>query len=59
MYEKESIIGAFHTSDERGYYWSSTEMDDINAWFKYFGAFQSNYDHCKYGKCYVRAIRAF
>ena len=40
------------------YYWSSTEIDNGNAWFQYFfNGGQGNGN--KYGTLYVRAVRAF
>jgi len=41
-----------------GYYWSSTEVDNSNAWRQYFGIGYQNYGG-KDGPYSVRAVRAF
>jgi hypothetical protein len=47
-------VGGFAIS----FYWSSTELDDTNAWRQYFGS-GSQYDTNKSFNGYVRAVRAF
>ena len=41
-----------------GYYWSSTELDNVFAWLQYFNFGNQFYDD-KYFTYYVRAVRAF
>ena len=40
------------------HYWSSTEADNNRAWVQYFYD-GGQYDNFKYGKSFVRAVRAF
>ena len=58
LYENKDEIGGFANSD----YWSSTEVDNVNAWSQSFGdGFQSNYGKVNYGATggAVRSVRAF
>ena len=49
-------IGGFSTD---GGYWSSSEYDNNQAWYKYFGVIQGPFEIDKSGTLNVRAIRTF
>jgi|TARA_R100000501_G_C2611582_1_gene106070 hypothetical protein len=54
LYENKDKIGGFANN----YYWSSTEVDNDDAWVQYFnGGIQFSY--YKNYTSYVRAVRAF
>ena len=54
LYLKKDVIGTFYD----GYYWSSTEYDNNNAWFQSFSNGSQGYG-LKAAALRVRAIRAF
>jgi hypothetical protein len=54
MYLQDVAIGGFANS----YYWSSTEIDNVNAWREYFGS-GHQYSVNKTKLYDVRAVRAF
>ena len=53
LYENKEKIGGFAT----GYYWSSTENDNFNAWVQGFNS-GTQFVNVKNFTYYVRAIRA-
>ena len=54
LYQQKDVVGGFADT----YYWSSTELDSIQARDQYFGnGYQSNI--AKYNGLRVRAVRAF
>ena len=56
LYQNKDKIGGF----ANGYYWSSTERSDYDAWLQYFdGGRQCDCYKYKGGRYYVRAVRAF
>jgi hypothetical protein len=55
LYAQKTIVGGFF---HPGYYWSSTEFDNISAWFVNFIDGSNDFDY-KSNANVVRAIRAF
>ena len=54
LYTQKTTVGGFSTD----IYWSSSEIDDTNAWYQNFGSgFQG--PNLKHGPIYVRPVRAF
>jgi uncharacterized repeat protein (TIGR02543 family) len=56
MYENLKVFGIGGFSD--GYYWSSSEGSENNAWYQNFGSGPQG-ANSKYAKVRVRAVRAF
>ena len=54
MYEQKLVIGGFSDS----YYWSSTELNDVNAWGQYFGNGETR-SFSKNSMFRIRPIRSF
>lgn len=54
LYLQKALVGNFANNS----YWSSTELDNLNAWYQYFVDGWQNYVF-KLGTNYVRPIRAF
>ena len=54
IYENKDVVGGFANN----YYWSSTELDNFDAWIQYFYyGIQHNFANKGYPS-YVRAVRA-
>lgn len=59
LYQLNNVIGGFDSYSNSRFYWSSTEVDDFNAWcfsFDYGKAYTNTFKGYPY---YVCAIRAF
>ena len=62
LYQNRDLIGGFNTSyGSDSYYWSSSEINNNNAWYQsLFNGVQYNYyDYTKNSAYRVRAVRAF
>ena len=55
LYENKEKIGGFANN----FYWSSTEVDNYNAWVQYFNNGLQGTNDTMYSASYVRAVRAF
>lgn len=55
LYVNKKKIGGFTNN----LYWSSTNIDDYNTWFQYFGSGKAELTNGKYYKGSVRAVRSF
>ena len=55
LYVNKKKIGGFTNN----LYWSSTNIDDYNTWFQYFGSGKAELTNGKYYKGAVRAVRSF
>ena len=54
LYLQQNVVGGL----DNNYYWSSTEITGVSAWYQYFSDGSQNWGN-KTNFCNVRAIRAF
>jgi len=55
LYIQKAVVGGFANAN----YWSSTEFDNVNAWWQNFTYGNQYNDYLKSAQHYVRAVRAF